>query len=300
MRRRAPLIGLAGAVLLVELGAGAALADPRLERLLVLVAAVLGLAFVFTFPLASCVGLMFVAASIFHGSYFTWSLGPIDIHLEELIFVALAVVAVVAPRRHTWGGAAGAALAVFLGSVALAGCLGVQAGRVSASDAIAWARPLMFYGSFWLVLRLFPNPRELRTLLVAGLACGALTGALALVLQFSSTLIDSFQGTGGQQIYTQAAEAGLGGLRRIREPGLAFSYLLFWWSVVAVIAARPRPPSGAGHARDGLGARSPAVVQPQHVAGRHLRPGAHARPVRDPRAPAPARRRGARPARRSC
>jgi O-antigen ligase len=239
VRRRAPLIGLAGAILLLELGAGAALADPRLERLLVLVAAVLGLAFVFTFPLASCIGLMFVAASIFHGSYFTWAVGPIDVHLEELIFGALAVVAVVAPRRQTWGGGAGAALAVFLGSVALAGCLGVQAGRVSASDAIAWARPLMFYGSFWLVLRLFPDPRELRTLLVAGLACGALTGVLALVLQFSSTLIDAFQGTGGQQIYTQAAEAGLGGLKRIREPGLAFSYLLFWWSVVAVIAARP-------------------------------------------------------------
>jgi O-antigen ligase len=237
--RPAALAGIAGAVLLAELAVGAALVEPRLQRLLVLIVALLGLAFVFRFPLAGFVGLFFIAASIFHGSYFTWSVGPVDVHLEELVFLALALVAIVAPRRHTWGGAAGAALAVFLGSVVIAAWLGIQAGRMTPSDAISWARPLMFYGSFWLVLRLFDDPGQLRHLLVAGLACGAVTGALALVLQFSSSLVDTFQGAGGQQIYTQAAEAGLGGLKRIREPGLAFSYLLFWWSVVAVIAARP-------------------------------------------------------------
>jgi O-antigen ligase len=229
----------AAAVLLAELCVGAALVEPRLARLLLLVVAVLGLALVFTFPLASCVGLFFIVASIFHGSYFSWSLGPLQLHLEELVLFALALVAVVAPRRQTWGGAAGAALAVFLGSVAIAAWLGLQAGRVTTSDAVNWARPLLFYGSFWIVLRLFPDPRQLRTLLIAGLACGAVTGALALVLQFATSLVDTFQGAGGQQIYTQTAEAGLGALKRIREPGLAFSYILFWWSVVAVIAAPP-------------------------------------------------------------
>jgi O-antigen ligase len=237
--RRAWPVGLAGVVLVSELCVGAALVEPRLARLLVLAAAVLGLAFVFSFPLASFVGLLFLAASIFHGSYFTWSLGPVDVHPEEAILLALWVVAVVAPRRQTWGGAAGAALAVFLGSVIVAAWLGVQAGRVTPSDAVSWARPLIFYSSFWLVLRLFPDPGQLRTLLLAGLTCGAATGVLALVLQFASSLVDTFQGTGGQQIYTQTAEAGLGALKRIREPGLAFSYILFWWSVVAVIAARP-------------------------------------------------------------
>jgi O-antigen ligase len=238
--RRAWLVALAAAVLVTELGVGAALVEPRLARLLLLVVAVIGLAFVFTFPLATCIGLFFIAASIFHGSYFTWSVGPVDLHPEEAILMALWLVALVAPRRHTWGGIAGAALAVFLGSVALAGWLGVEAGRVAPSDAVSWARPLIFYTSFWLVLRLFPDPGQLRTLLVAGLACGAATGVLALVLQFaSSSFIDTFQGAGGQQIYTQTAEAGLGALKRIREPGLAFSYSLFWWSVVAVIAARP-------------------------------------------------------------
>jgi O-antigen ligase len=213
--------------------------EPRLARLLVLLVAILGLAFVFTFPLASFAGLLFIAASIFHGSYFTWSLGPVDVHLEEVVFLALALVAIVAPRRHTWGGAAGAALAVFLGSIVVAGWLGIQSGRVTPTDAVNWARPLMFYGSFWLVLRLFDDVGQLRSVVLAGLACGAVTGALALLLQFSPSLVDTFQGAGGQQIYTQAAQAGLGGLKRIREPGLAFSYLLFWWSVVAVIAAPP-------------------------------------------------------------
>src|SRR4051794_716498 len=240
-RRRVPagvwLGATAAAVLFAELCVGAALVEPRLARLLLLVVAVLGLAFVFTFPLASCVGLFFIVASIFHGSFFTWSLGPLQLHLGELVLLALALVAVVAPRRQTWGGAAGAALAVFLGSVAVAAWLGLQAGRVTPSDAVSWARPLLFYVSFWIVLRLFPDPQQLRTLLIAGLACGAVTGSLALVLQFATSLVDTFQGAGGQQVYTQTAEAGLGALKRIREPGLAFSYILFWWSLVAVIAA---------------------------------------------------------------
>ena len=225
--------------MLVELALAAALVEPRLQRLLVLVVALLGLAFVFTFPFASAVGLLFLAASIFHSSYFSWALGPLDVHLEEVVFLALALVATVAPRRHTWGGPAGVALAVFLGCVALSACLAIQAGRVTLSDGFNWARPLVFYASFWIVLRLFPDARELRNLLLAGLACGAATGLLAVVLQFASSLVHTFQGAGGQQVYTQATQAGLGSLKRIRQPGLALSYILFWWSLLAAIAAPP-------------------------------------------------------------
>ena len=70
--------------------------------------------------------------------------------------------------------------------------------------------------------------------------CGAITGVLALVMQFTGSLTDVFQGSGGQQIYTQATQAGLGGLKRIRQPGLAFSYILFWWSIVAALTWRGR------------------------------------------------------------
>jgi O-antigen ligase len=76
--------------------------------------------------------------------------------------------------------------------------------------------------------------------LIAALACGAATGVLAVVLQLTSSLTDVFQGAGGQQIYTQATQEGLGGLKRIRQPGLAFSYILFWWSIVAALTWRGR------------------------------------------------------------
>jgi O-antigen ligase len=236
--RRAAVLGLALAAALAELALAHALSGPGLGRPLALVGAVLALAVVFTYPIAGAAGLLVVTASIFYSSYFTWSVGPVQIHLEEVVFAALALVALVAPRRQTWGGAPGVALGAFLALVVVASWVGVQAGRVSVRDAFDWARPLAFYASFWLTLRLFPDVRSMRRLLLIGLACGALTGVLSIVLQFSPSLASHFQGSGGQEIYTQAVQAGLGGLKRIREPGLACSYVLFWWALFAAMSAR--------------------------------------------------------------
>lgn len=239
-RRRALLAGALALVVVIEIGIGRGLTGPQSTRLLALVAAVAGMALAFRFPLAVAIALLFIAGSVFHSAYFTWSVGPVELHLEELVLLALVVVALAAPRRQTWGGAPGVALAAFLGVAALCAWLGVQAGRVSMEDAFNWSRPFAFYGMFWVVLRLFPDARSLRRLLIAALVCGAVTGLLALVLQLTSSLTDVFQGSGGQQIYTQAAQAGLGGLKRIRQPGLAFSYILFWWSIVAALTWRGR------------------------------------------------------------
>jgi O-antigen ligase len=239
-RRRALAAGAIALVILVEVGIGRGLTGPHSTPVLALVAAVAGLAVAFRFPLAAASALLFIAGSIFHSAYFTWSIGPVQVHLEEIVFLALVVVALVAPRRQTWGGAPGVALAAFLGVAALCAWLGVQAGRVSVEDAFNWSRPFVFYGMFWVVLRLFADARSLRRLLIAALVCGAVTGLLALVLQVTSSLVDVFQGAGGQQIYTQATQEGLGGLKRIRQPGLAFSYILFWWSIVAALTWRGR------------------------------------------------------------
>jgi O-antigen ligase len=225
-------------VLLVEVAIAGAIGDPRLARLAVLLLAVAGLALVFAFPLGAAAGLLFLGASIFHATFFTYSYGSVDVHLAEVVFMALALVAVVLPRSRGWGGAAGVALAAFLVIVVVCAWLGVQAGRVTLGDALNWARPLLFYATFWIVLRLFPDARSLRRLLIAGLACGALTGVLAVVLQVASSLEPRFQGSGGQQIYSQTTQAGLGGLKRIRQPGLAFSYILFFWSLLAAMTAR--------------------------------------------------------------
>jgi hypothetical protein len=186
------------AAIAVELAVAAGVSDPRFARLVVLLAAVGGLALVAALPLPSAMALLFIAASIFHGSFFRWSVGPLDVHLDEVVFLALVFTAVVAPRRHTWGGAAGALLAVFFAVVVLSAWLAVQAGRVSLTDAFNWGRPLMLYGSFWVVLRLFPDADSMRKLLFAALACGALTGGLAVVLQVAHGLVDTFQGAGAQ------------------------------------------------------------------------------------------------------
>jgi O-antigen ligase len=231
------VLGLALAAALAELALAHALSGPGLGRPLALVGAVLALAVVFTYPIAGAAGLLVVTASIFYSGYFTWSVGPVQIHLEEVVFAALALVALVAPRRQTWGGAPGVALGAFLAVVVVAAWVGVQAGRVSVGQAFDWARPLAFYASFWVALRLFPDVRSMRRLLIIGLACGSLTGLLAIVLQFAPSLASHFQGPGGQQVYTQALQAGLGGLKRIREPGLACSYILFWWSLFAAMSA---------------------------------------------------------------
>jgi hypothetical protein len=221
------------------LGLAHSLTGHSAVKAIALVCAVLALAVVFTYPIAGAVGLLVVAASIFHEDYFSWSVGPIQIHLEEVVFAALALVALVAPRRRTWGGAAGMALAVFLVVIVVAAGVGLDAGRMNVSDAFDWARPLAFYGSFWVVLRLFPDPGDLRLLLIVALVCGAFTGLVAAILQFApDSLSNHLQGAGGQQIYTQAAQAGLGSLKRIRLPGLACSYLLFWWALLAALAAR--------------------------------------------------------------
>jgi O-antigen ligase len=233
-----PSLALGSAVLLLELAIAGAIGEPRLARLAVLLLAVGGLALVFAFPLGAAAGLLLLTASIFHADFFTYRYGSLDIHLPEVVFVALALAAVVAPRRQSWGGMAGAALATFLGVVVVCAWLGVQAGRATIADALNWTRPLAFYGTFWIVLRLFPDARSLRWLLIAGLACGAVTGVLATVLQVASSLDHTFQGTGGQQIYSQTTQAGLGGLKRIRQPGLAFSYMLFFWSLLAAMTAR--------------------------------------------------------------
>jgi O-antigen ligase len=238
-RRPATIALAAAAVVLVELAVAAGVSDPRFARLGLLLAACAGIAAVLALPLGATIALLVAASSLFHAAFFARPLGPVDVRLPEVLLLSLLVAALAAPRRQTWGGVPGAALGVFLGVVALSGTLAVLAGRVSATDAFNWGRPLVFYASFWVVLRLFPDAASLRRLLLTALACGALTGVLAMVLQLAPGLVDTFQGPGGQQIYTQATEAGLGSLKRIRQPGLALSYMLFWWSLLAAMTARP-------------------------------------------------------------
>ena len=109
LRRPLAIAAIAVVVVLVEVAVGSGLTGPQSVRLLALMAAVAGMALAFRFPLAVAIALLLIAGSLFHSAYFTWSVGPVQLHLEELVLLALGVVAVVAPKRQTWGGAAGVA-----------------------------------------------------------------------------------------------------------------------------------------------------------------------------------------------
>lgn len=236
-RRRAGIAALIAAAVLTELAVAAALTQPQLGRLLALLLGTAALALVFAFPLAATVVLLALTASVL--PTISRTVGPIEIRLQELLLLALLLVAVVAPRSQRWGGVPGAALAVFLGLVALSGWLAVQSGRVALDDALSFARPLAFYASFWVVLRLIPDARSLRRLLMGALACGAVAGLLAIPVTLGSPVGPALQGD-AQNVITPTGPNGLGGLLRVRFPGVALSYVLFWWSVLALMTTRGR------------------------------------------------------------
>jgi O-antigen ligase len=233
LRRALLAIAVAVGVLGVEVAVAGAVTLPGYSRVLILLGAVAGLAIVFAFPLGSAVGLVLLTASVYTGAFFQPSFGPIEIHPPEVLLGALFVVAVVAPRSRSWGGVTGIALAVLLAAVALSGVLAVQAHRVTISEAFNTARPLSLFASFWVVLRLFPDPRALRRLLLAGLAAGAMAGLLSVPLALGAPLPASLQSS-AQDVLSQV---GAGGLLRVRFPGVAPAYVLFWWGVVAAMAA---------------------------------------------------------------
>jgi hypothetical protein len=225
------------AVLATEVAVAGALTQPQLARLLPLVLGTLALAFIFTWPLASTIGLLLLAASVLPG--FVRSVGHIQVRLQELVLFALLLVAIVAPRSRRRGGVPGVALAAFLGLVVLSAGVAVQDGSVEAGDALAFGRPLVFFASFWIVLRLFPDAESLRRLLIGGLACGALAGLLAVPVALGSHLGASLHQQ-AQNVATPAGQTGLGSLLRVRFPGVAFSYILFWWSILAMLTSRGR------------------------------------------------------------
>jgi O-antigen ligase len=242
LRRRAAVVAAAVGVLLLELVIAGALTQPQMARLLGLLVATLALAAVFAWPLGATVGLLLLGASAL--PHFTYMIHPLDVRLHELLLGALLLTAIVSPRSRSWGGVAGAALAVFLGLVALSGALAIADGRVDPSDAQSFGRPLALYAVFWVVVRLFPDAPSLRRLLIGALLCGAVAGLIAIPIALGSSLREFV--IQGQNVVRQLGGDGVGGLLRVRLPGIAFSYILFWWSLLAVLTSTGRRRVGLG------------------------------------------------------
>jgi O-antigen ligase len=231
---RPPLarIGLALAVVAVALGMGAAVVDPRFQPLLAAAVALAALGLSLRFPIAATTAALVFAASVFYDSRFEFAAGPTAVHPSEALLGVLLAVVLVRPARLWWGGFAGGALLVFLGWVALATALAVWAGRASFVDAASWARPFGLLAFFYVIVRIVPDARAARRVLAICAAIGALSGAVAVLVALTSGT-GSFLADPSHTFITSAE--GLGIIERVRFPGLAFGYLLFWYTVARAL-----------------------------------------------------------------
>lgn len=222
--------GVVGLELVVALG----ITDPRFFRLLLLLLAGVALTLVFCFPFAAACGLLVLTASI-NLPEVAFGVGPIDVRPYELLLGALLLVALVRPARASWGGWAGGALAAFLAVLGLSTVLAVSEGAVTITGTVTWVRPFFLYAFFFVVVRLFADPESLRKLLAFAAGLAAISGVVAALIALSG-------GIGGVLDFGEgySTQTSLDAARRVRVPGVALAYALFWLVVVRVVRTRGR------------------------------------------------------------
>lgn len=222
-------------VLLLEALLAHGVSGPQISRYIFLFVGVFLLLLVFRFPMAT--GLLFFGFTdfIFHSDYFTRSVGPLQIHPYEVVLACLFVVAAVRPKRRTWGGSVGAALAVFLAMIAFSAALGVQEHGTSLSNAFNTARPFGLLAVFYVIVRLFPSPEDRRLLLLGAAVIAAVAGVVALLVALGAGFGSSLQDPGGQTI---REGEGIGSIKRVRLVGLSAAYGLFWYAVAQFSARK--------------------------------------------------------------
>jgi O-antigen ligase len=223
--------------LLLELVVARGAASGGMSRPVLLLAGVGAAAFVLRFPLATALTLFCLTDFIFYPTFFALEIGPLSIRPHELALVGLLFLALVRPKRQTWGGAPGAALAAFLAMLLLAGGLSLLDHRAPLTDVFNWGRPFALLTFFYVVVRLFPEPRERRLLLTGGVAIAAVAGLVALFVSFGAGFGHALSG-GGETIIKE--EEGAAGLLRVRLAGLSMAYALFWFAAVQLVAGRGR------------------------------------------------------------
>ena len=226
---------LAGAAL-AEVALGLMIADPRFQRVVLLIAAVAALAAVFVFPMAAFGGLLVAVASIFLPGSAKFAVGPFELGPEELLLGALLVVALVRPRRAWWGGPAGGALAVFLVTIAVSGIAASVAGRAELSAVYSSARPFAMLTVFFVVVRLFPEREQVRRLLLVAAVVAAITGVVSLLVAAPGSGFARLLAS--EDSMSIRDNEGMGLVNRVRLPGVALAYVLFWYAAVRAADAR--------------------------------------------------------------
>jgi len=223
--------GIVGAEALI----GAAVASGRRELALAAVGGAAASWALVRAPFAGACAFLALVASVLAGPPIGISLAGYRLHAHELLLAGLLALAWLRPRRRTWGGAAGLALALFLGVLALSAALAVQSGAGPLSEVIQWSRGYVLLAFFWVVVRLFPEREQLLRLLRAAAVIGGVTGFYAFALAL---------GLSPEPLFTNPGEAVIapqGALQRVRLPGLALSFAMLWLVLLAVVrGARPR------------------------------------------------------------
>ncbi|HYH62977.1 MAG TPA: O-antigen ligase family protein [Solirubrobacterales bacterium] len=237
------LAALAVAVLLFEVVLAAGIVNERLSRLLVLFAAVAGVAVLFRFPLISAMVMLACTDFILAPDFFSLPAGPIEVRPYELILGGLLLVALVRPQKRTWGGATGIFLAIFLILVAASGIQATMSGRTEAGEVLAWGRSIGMLLFFYVVVRLLPGREDRRALLLAAAVLAALTGVVALLVSLGWSLGETLQGEGDQII---REEEGVGGVNRVRLAGLSLGYAMFWYVATQVVFSEGKRRLGWG------------------------------------------------------
>jgi hypothetical protein len=232
--RRIRTAVLIGGLLIFEALIGVAVASSHVKYAILLVAGVAGFWLIWRYPLAGCVGCMFLVAGIIRADYYHFSFAGHLFYGYELVLVVLLLRAIIEPRRHTWGGAAGAWLAAFLAILLLSTGLAIQAHHTSLNNAINWGRVFFSMTFFWVVVRLAPDRRRLGILFLAGIALGALSGIVGLVLALAGNVHSVFQDAGMQILVPST----IGHLLRVRMPGLGLGFMLLWVAIVWLIRDR--------------------------------------------------------------
>lgn len=223
------------AVLLLEavLARGLVGADTGLSRPILLLAGVAAVALVFRFPLATAFVLFGLTDFLFYPTFFAFEFGPMSVRPHELALAGLLALALIRPRRQTWGGGGGIALAAFLAILAAAAALAVLDRGAPATDVVNWGRPFAMLTLFYVIVRLFPEPERRRKLLAGAAVLAGLCGVVALAVALGAGVGDALKGP-SEAIVKQ--EEGAAGLLRVRLAGLSAAYALFWYVVVQVAA----------------------------------------------------------------
>ncbi len=213
---------------------GVAVGSSHVKYAILLVAGVAACWLIWRFPLAGCVLCMFLVAGIIRADFYHFSAGGHLFYGYELVLAVLLARAVISPRRHTWGGAAGGWLAAFLGILILSTALAISSHHTSLNNAINWGRVFFAMTFYWVVVRLVPDRRRLGVLILAGIILGALSGIVGLVLALSGNTHSVFQDAGNQVL----VPSSIGSLLRVRMPGLGLGFMLLWVAVVWLIRGR--------------------------------------------------------------